>query len=200
MSPLTALTNSPAFSLHSRLSLSQTAMIKNTTPRANSIGNRRGLCSNCCNNDFSFLFIVTSALICGKVMKNRKYLILLFVNFNKQISKWVSPGREQWALKTAIVCAEYAVSSSWKCRILVLEVPLRQLVDLGHQLWWRRSPNEVTRVTERGGQGRPPTLLTGIVDFPLGTVELQRGINSFTIVLAASSGALLSPRRRRTSA
>ena len=68
-------------------------------------------------------------------MKNRIYLILLFVNFNKQISKRIRGTGTVSTQKRALLGVEYAVSSSWKCRILVLEVPLRQLVDQGHQLW-----------------------------------------------------------------
>ena len=43
--------------------------------------------------------------------------------------------RDSEHTKRALLCAEYAVCSSWKCRILVFKVPLRQLVDQGHQLW-----------------------------------------------------------------
>jgi hypothetical protein len=57
MSLLTALSIRADVSFHVDDSLSHTAMTKNTMPSANSTGKRRGLCSNCCINDFSFLFI-----------------------------------------------------------------------------------------------------------------------------------------------
>ena len=113
-----------ALSFHTEDSLSHTAMRKNTIPRANSTGKRRGLCSSCRNKDFSFTSNLSERSSCH-IGSQPIVMVYLLINeapgrrwfisglsLNSPLKSLGSPMPYQGSMQTKGACLSYGLQKA----------------------------------------------------------------------------------------